>query len=382
MKHINNSENSKAYSFQMPQLNLPVPEDNYLRHLTIVGAIQRYGQERMRTDHELRARIKLELSSIAQHGISALFIILADFMRAAREEMDIIVGPGRSSIAGSIVAYCLQITAIDPLQYGLLFERLYYKESGLPEIDIDLDYHKKQKAINYLTKQYGELHLFGIVGLIILSKMKKCIKLIKQNHSIDLDINTIPNDDEKTLRLFQQGLTIGVFLFESNKVRNFLREFQPTNFEELTALNVCFLPHSVEYISSLIARKQGKEAVVYEHPILEKYLKGTYGIITYQEQVMLLCQTIANFTPDESFQFHKHYHFQQPEITEMWRCKFMDGGKQNGYEEQILVDIWQKINNNFLFHFLKSHAVCYTRLAYQTAYLKAHFPNEFRQTIK
>ena len=206
--------------------------------------------------------------------------------------------------------------------------------------------------------------------------IKRCLHNIKRAHGIDLDINTISLDDELTFRLFQEGRTVGVFQFESEGLQKYLRELAPNSFEELIAMNAMYRPGPMDYIPHYIARKKGMEAISFCHPVVEDILKETHGIIVYQEQVMLLFQRLANFTPEESDKLRRMFGKVSPIVEELKRT-FIRKGLQNGYDELVLTLVWDDLKKYALNAFVKSHAACYTWLAYQAAYLKAHYPMEF-----
>ncbi len=371
-----------------------------------VGAELRYGLERVSCDNALHDRIEHEVKQICDLRFESYFLFIADLLHETFENMNIYHGPGRSSTAGSVIAYCLGITDVDPLEYGLLFER-FINPTGLfnLQIDIDFEYCELQRIVDYLKQKYGDNqvaqmidmdHLaqksaiikvgkgltFDIIGLCILTVMKECLKKIEHKYGID-DMKSIinpPKDDEKTFRLFQEGNTKGVFLFESDSMRKNLKRLQPSTFEELIALNTMYRPRIIDCIDGYTKRKHGLEAITYYHPMMEKYLKETYGVIIYQEQIMLLSQEIANFTPVESDLLARAVcHHKQTQLETAWKEKFIRGGMENGYTEEFLEEIWRDWMRcgNYLFN--KSHAVCYTWLAYKMAYLKAHYPEEFMQ---
>ena len=368
------------------------------------GAELRYGLERVSCDNALHDRIEHEVKRICDLRFESYFLFIADLLHETFENMNIYHGPGRSSVAGSVVAYCLGITDVDPLKFGLLFER-FINPIGVSkvQIDIDVEYDERLRIVDYLKQNYGDdqlAHLidldllaqksaiiqvgksltFDIIGLCILTVMKECLKKIEHKYGID-DMKSIinpPKDDEKTFRLFQEGNTKGVFLFESDSMRKNLKRLQPSTFEELVALNAICCPKQMDLMKKYIKRKHNLEAITYYHPMMEKYLKETYGVIIYQEQLMLLSQEIANFTPEESDLLARaicHHKRTQPETA--WNEKFIRGGMENGYTEEFLEKIWRDWMRcgNYLFN--KSHAVCYTWLAYKMAYLKAHYPEEF-----
>ena len=497
-------------------------EGAYLRHLTMEGALKRYGKERLETDEILKERIDFELNTINSMGFPGYFLIVMDFIRAAREELDVSVGPGRGSAAGSVVAYCLRITDLDPLEYDLLFERFLNPDRiSLPDIDTDFEDCGRQKVLDWVSQKYGETHVAHIVtygkmatksaladvgrvqqiplsrvnelkslipernfpenikdkngkspkvnlnncfkyidelkrevecgdpntrsmlqyaarlegtvrqvgvhacgviigaddltnfvplssiedkaskkrvlvteydghvvesvglikmdflGLITLTIIKECLRNIKKVHGIDIDIDHIPIDDAETYKLFQEGRTIAVFQFESAGMQKYLRELKPTVIGDLIAMNALYRPGPMDYIPQFIKRKQGIEPVTYDIPVMEKYLKDTYGVTVYQEQVMLLSRLLANFTRGESDKLRKAMGKKQMDVLQGLKDKFMNGGKSNGHDEKILDKIWKDWEKFASYAFNKSHAACYSWLAYQTGYLKAHYPAEF-----
>ena len=500
-------------------------ESAYLRYLTTEGAKQRYGEERLATDEELKERIEFELNTIISMGFPGYFLIVMDFIRAAREELDVSVGPGRGSAAGSVVAYCLKITDLDPLKYDLLFERFLNPDRiSLPDIDTDFEDCGRGKVLDYVSRKYGETHVAHIVtygkmatksaladvgrvqqvplafvnelksyipdrdfpdsvlkslpkdakkpkvnlkncykyieelkreyetgdpntrsmleyaarlegtirqvgvhacgviigaddltnfaplssvedknskkrvlvteydghvvesvglikmdflGLITLTIIKECLRNIKKARGIDIDIDHIPIDDELTYKLFQEGRTVAVFQFESAGMQKYLRELKPTVIGDLIAMNALYRPGPMDYIPQFIKRKQGLEEVTYDIPVMEKYLKDTYGVTVYQEQVMLLSRLLANFTRGESDKLRKAMGKKQMAVLASLKDKFMEGGKSNGHDEKTLNKIWADWEKFASYAFNKSHAACYSWVAYQTGYLKAHYPAEF-----
>ena len=500
-------------------------ESAYLRHLTMEGALKRYGKERLENDEELKERIEFELNTIISMGFPGYFLIVMDFIRAAREELDVSVGPGRGSAAGSVVAYCLRITDLDPMEYDLLFERFLNPDRiSLPDIDTDFEDCGRGKVLDYVSRKYGETHVAHIVtygkmatksaladvgrvqqiplprvnelkgliperefpdsilkglpagakkpkvnlrncykyidelrteletgdpntramleyaaqlegtirqvgvhacgviigaddltnfaplssvedkvskhrvlvteydghvvesvglikmdflGLITLTIIKECLRNIKKAQGIDIDIDHIPIDDELTYKLFQEGRTVAVFQFESAGMQKYLRELKPTVIGDLIAMNALYRPGPMDYIPQFISRKQGIEPVTYDIPIMEKYLKDTYGVTVYQEQVMLLSRLLANFTRGESDKLRKAMGKKQMAVLASLKDKFMDGGKANGHDPNVLDKIWKDWEKFASYAFNKSHAACYSWVAYQTGYLKAHYPAEF-----
>ena len=497
-------------------------EAAYLEHLTMEGALKRYGQERLETDEALKERIRFELDTINNMGFPGYFLIVMDFIRAAREELGVSVGPGRGSAAGSVVAYCLRITDLDPLEYDLLFERFLNPDRiSLPDIDTDFDDEGRGKVLDWVSQKYGETHVAHIItygamaaksaiadvsrvqriplpkaneiksyipergfpdnikdekgkspkvtlkncykyvpelknmvngnepeiksmlhyaaelegtirqvgihacgviigaddltkfaplssvedkelgkrvlvteydghviesvglikmdflGLKTLTIIKECLKNIKKARGEDVDIDHIPIDDAETYKLFQEGRTIAVFQFESAGMQKYMKELKPTVMGDLIAMNALYRPGPMQYIPQFIKRKQGLEEVTYDLPVMERYLKDTYGVTVYQEQVMLLSRLLANFTRGESDKLRKAMGKKQMDTLQQLKGKFMAGGKANGHDEKILDKIWRDWEAFASYAFNKSHAACYSWVAYQTAYLKAHYPAEF-----
>ena len=489
-------------------------EADYLKKLTMEGAVIRYGDP---VDPEILERIEFELSVMRNMGFPGYFLIVQDFIAAARK-MGVSVGPGRGSAAGSVVAYCLGITDVDPLKYDLLFERFLNPDRiSLPDIDVDFDDEGRYKILDWITKKYGKekvahiitygtmatkssikdvarvhdlpiaesdkltkmipaklpedpkthkapkvniknclacvpefkaeydkspqihdiidyasqlegtvrqvgIHACGVIigaddltkfaplstvedkeskediivtqyegsviedvglikmdflGLSTLTILKEALSNIKKSKGIDIDIDHIPLDDPETYQLFCDGDTVGTFQFESGGMQKYLRELQPSTFEDLIAMNALYRPGPMDYIPQFIDRKQGREKIEYDIPVMEKYLKDTYGITVYQEQVMLLSRLLANFTRGESDTLRKAMGKKLKDKLDALKPKFIDGGKANGHDEKTLEKIWADWEKFASYAFNKSHATCYSWVAYQTAYLKAHYRAEF-----
>ena len=486
-------------------------EADYLAKLAYDGAKKLYGDPLTDEVHE---RIKFELHIMKTMGFPGYFLIVQDFINSARDELGVMVGPGRGSAAGSVVAYCLGITKIDPIKYDLLFERFLNPDRiSLPDIDTDFDDDGRGKVLEWVEDKYGHdkvahiitygtmatknsikdvarveklpldisnrlckaipdklpdglkmnlpnaikcvpelrdaeasanpllantikyakmlegtvrgtgIHACGTIicrdaisewvpvstaedksdpghkllatqydghvieetglikmdflGLSTLSIMKETVENIRLTQGFTLDLDKIPIDDELTYKLYQEGRTIGTFQFESAGMQKYLRELRPTVFEDLIAMNALYRPGPMDYIPSFIARKNGKEEIKYDIPCMEKYLKDTYGITVYQEQVMLLSRQLANFTRGESDALRKAMGKKKKAIVDAMKPKFIEGGKKNGHNPKILEKIWADWEKFASYAFNKSHATCYSWVAYQTAYLKAHYPAEF-----
>ena len=493
-------------------------EADYLRHLALEGAKEKYGDP---VPENVLEQIKFELHVMKTMGFPGYFLIVQDYINTARKELGVWVGPGRGSAAGSVVAYCLDITRIDPLKYNLLFERFLNPDRiSLPDIDVDFDDDGRGKVLDYVTRKYGEervahiitygtmatknairdvarvqdvpldisnrlckaipdhlpevngkeakmtipnvvkyvpeiraaaesstpmlrdtmkyaqmlennirgtgVHACGVIicgdditnwvpvsmaedkgtkervrctqydghviedtglikmdflGLKTLSIQKEAVENIKESLDIDLDIDHIDIDDELTYKLYCDGNTVGTFQFESPGMRKYLRELQPSKFEDLIAMNALYRPGPMDYIPQFIRRKHGVEPIEYDIPIMEKYLKDTYGITVYQEQVMLLSRLLANFTRGQSDTLRKAMGKKMKSKMDELKTKFLAGGKANGHEEKVLLKIWADWEKFASYAFNKSHAACYSWVSYQTAYLKAHYPSQYMAAV-
>ena len=494
-------------------------EADYLAELAYQGAAKRYGNPLTK---EVDDRIRFELHIMKTMGFPGYFLIVQDFINSARDELGVMVGPGRGSAAGSVVAYCLGITKIDPLKYDLLFERFLNPDRiSLPDIDTDFDDDGRGKVLKWVEDKYGHencahiityatmatknsikdvarvekvpipvsnalckaipdrlpdvdgktpkmnlpnaikavpelreaetsndpalrntikyakmlegtvrgtgIHACGFIicrdpisdwvpvstaddpdfkdqktnctqydghviestglikmdflGLKTLSELKEACAIIKQTRGIDIDLDNIPIDDPKTYELYQQGRTIGTFQFESSGMQKYLRELKPTVFEDLIAMNALYRPGPMGYIPQFIKRKRGEEPITYDIPVMEKYLKDTYGITVYQEQVMLLSRLLADFTRGESDALRKAMGKKKKDIVDAMKPKFIEGGKKNGHDPKVLEKIWGDWEAFASYAFNKSHAACYSWVAFQTAYLKANYPAEFMAAI-
>lgn len=489
-------------------------EADYLAKLTYEGAKPLYGEP---LSEEVKERLNFELHIMKTMGFPGYFLIVQDFIRAAREELGVSVGPGRGSAAGSAVAYCLGITKIDPIKYDLLFERFLNPDRiSLPDIDTDFDDDGRGEVLRWVTEKYGAervahiitygtmatksaikdvarvekvplaesnrlaklvpdkipdmkkfklkdaieyvpelkeaangtdplvrdtlkyaqmlegnvrntgVHACGVIigrydisdvvpvstakdkdtgeemlvtqyegsvieetglikmdflGLKTLSIIKDAIENVRLTTGHDLDIDHISLEDPATYKLYCEGKTTGTFQFESAGMQKYLKELQPSKFEDLIAMNALYRPGPMDYIPSFIARKQGKEEIKYDIPVMERYLKDTYGITVYQEQVMLLSRLLANFTRGESDALRKAMGKKLIEKMNALKTKFLSGGKANGYEEATLNKIWADWEKFASYAFNKSHATCYSWVAYQTAYLKANYPSEYMAAV-
>lgn len=495
-------------------------EADYLGKLAYEGAAKRYGTP---LTPELEERIKFELHIMKTMGFPGYFLIVQDFINAARHKLGVSVGPGRGSAAGSAVAYCLGITQIDPVKYDLLFERFLNPDRiSLPDIDIDFDDDGRADVLRYVTEKYGEekvahiitygtmaaksaikdvarieqlplseserltkliprrmpeidgkaldttlancyefvpdfknelhsanplvvetlkyakelegnvrntgVHACGVIicrdditdwvpvstavdkssdskekfivtqyegkvieetglikmdflGLKTLSIIKEAVSNIKRTRNLDIDMDKIPIDDKLTYKLYCEGNTVGTFQFESAGMQKYLRELQPSTFEDLIAMNALYRPGPMDYIPDFIARKHGKEPIVYDIPEMEKYLKDTYGVTVYQEQVMLLSRLLANFTRGQSDTLRKAMGKKLIDKMNELEKLFMEGGQANGHKAETLSKIWNDWKKFASYAFNKSHATCYSWVAFQTAYLKANYPAEYMAAV-
>ncbi|MFT3904158.1 MAG: DNA polymerase III subunit alpha [Niabella sp.] len=500
----------------------------YLKHLTYEGARNRYGV----IEDSVQERIDFELFTIKTMGFAGYFLIVSDFIKAGRD-LGVFIGPGRGSAAGSVVAYCIGITNIDPVKYNLLFERFLNPDrKSMPDIDTDFDDEGRQKVIDYVVEKYGKsqvaqivtygtmaakmsikdvarvmdlplaesnmlaklvpdkpgislkrvlhaplqqskdgekslidkeglgtddlenvkrlreiydgddlhakvlheaeilegsvrntgLHAAGIIiapkdltelipvctakdsnlwvtqiegrdieeagvikmdflGLKTLTIIKNALDLIKLNFGVDINIDEIPLDDAKTYELYQKGETNGTFQFESLGMQKYLRELKPDQFADLIAMNALYRPGPIAYIPNFIDRKQGREQISYDLPEMEEYLQETYGITVYQEQVMLLSQKLAGFTKGDADVLRKAMGKKQIAVLNKMKKQFVEGASQKGHPVEVLEKIWTDWEAFAQYAFNKSHSTCYAFVAYQTAYLKAHYPSEFMAAV-
>ncbi len=492
-------------------------ENAFLKHITYEGAKERYGE----ITPETKERIDFELDTIANSGYPGYFLIVEDFIREARN-MGVSVGPGRGSAAGSVVAYCLKITNIDPIQYDLLFERFLNPDRvSMPDIDIDFDDEGRGKVMDYVIDKYGSnqvaqiitygtmaakssirdtarvldlplndadriakliptmgklgkifgkdeaelkkkfrsddmlkinqllniaetddlegrtinmarvlegsvrntgIHACGVIitpdditnfvpvatakdsdlyvtqfdnsvvedagllkmdflGLKTLTLIKDTVKIVKARTGKELVPDEFPLDDEKTYELFQRGETVGIFQYESPGMQKHMKSLKPTVFDDLIAMNALYRPGPMEYIPSFIARKHGDEEISYDLPEMEEFLKDTYGITVYQEQVMRLSQKLASFSKGDADVLRKAMGKKIFALLQKLKPQFLDGGEKNGHPRDILEKIWKDWEAFASYAFNKSHSTCYAYIAYQTAYLKAHYPSEYMAAV-
>ena len=433
----------------MPPFTIPEgfqSDADYLEYLTYTKAKLIYGDP---IPEEVGDRLQFELEVIEKNGAQRYFLFIQDIVNTAEKKLGVLVGPGRGATAGSLAAYCLGITKIDPLKHDLLFERFMCPDKHIvPDIDLDFDEEGRTRVIEWLEKKYGKeccahiltfaksnakelkgiiqglgVHACGLVisespindwtpvctredpdveGKIIrctqydgrtieetglmkfdfinlhtLSLLKAICERIKANTGRDFDIEKIPLDDQMTFELFQQGKTEDVFQYETQGMQHYLRKLHPTTFEDLVLLNVMYRPGMKKYLPSFINRKNGKWKTAYAIPVMEKYLKETYGIVVYQEQIMMLCRLLADFTRGESDTLRKALGKKEANVLSILKQKFIEGGERNEYKKETLEQIWTVWEEMGPHCSNKSHVICLTWTAYQMAYLKAHYPKEF-----
>jgi DNA polymerase-3 subunit alpha len=519
--------------------NFPVPPEfqihaestlnqwEYLRHITQEGAKLRYSD----LTPEIQERLDFELFTIKTMGFAGYFLIVSDFIKAGRD-MGVFIGPGRGSAAGSVVAFCIGITNIDPIKYDLLFERFLNPDrKSMPDIDTDFDDEGRGRVIEYVVQKYGKnqvaqivtygtmaakmsikdvaraldlplvesnalaklvpdrpgielrrvlhapmtpkegeksleekdgvgpddlenvkkireiyrgddirsrvlheaerlegsvrstgLHAAGIIiapddllniipvctakdsnllvtqiegsiiedagvikmdflGLKTLNILKTALELIRENHGVIIDIDTIPLDDAETYALYQRAETIGTFQFESPGMQKYLRDLKPDRFNDLIAMNALYRPGPIAYIPNYIDRKHGREEIVFDLPEMEEYLKDTYGITVYQEQVMLLAQKLAGFSKGDADVLRKAMGKKQKSILDKMKGQFIKGASAKGLAADKLEKIWTDWEAFAQYAFNKSHSTCYAYVAFQTAYLKAHYPSEYMAAV-
>ncbi len=509
----------------IPKFETPkgTTETSYLKTLVYRGLAWRYSgitKEKAETmndtditrllQKEVVERAEYELGIIEQMGFSGYFLIISDFMNWGKDQ-GIVFGPGRGSAAGSIIAYALNVTELDPLAYGLMFERFLNPDRiSMPDVDIDIQDTRRDEVIQYCVQKYGKervanivtfgrmaarnavrdvsrvlqvpyseadrlskmipppvqgrhiplekslkddpdlraeyegnetskrvfdlavqmegtirshgVHAAGVViapddivkfvplemaqkgvvstqysmnpveelgllkmdflGLSNLTIIKNALRIIKRVEGIDLDINNIPLDDDKTFKIFQDGLTTGVFQFESAGMKRYLKELRPTVFDDLIAMVSLYRPGPMQFIDTFIKRKHGEEQVVYFHEKTEAALENTYGVLVYQEQVMQIAKDMCGFTGGQSDTLRKAIGKKKADLMAKMKKEFIDGGmKLSGVPEHELEKFWKQLEDFAAYCFNKSHAACYALISYQTAYLKAHYPSAFMAAL-
>jgi DNA polymerase III subunit alpha len=504
----------------LPIFPLPTGFDDqnvYLRHIANIGARKRYPI----WTPEVEDRLNFELDVLIKSGYAGYFLIVQDFTSKARE-LGVSVGPGRGSAAGSIIAYVLGITNIDPIKYDLLFERFLNPERvSMPDIDIDFDDEGRGRVLDYVVEKYGKnqvaqivtygsmaaksslkdvgrvmniplnevervtktfpnhlsatlkkvlkeddidkelkdvlqqdekskaydfrklaaedsklghmiqtarklegsirntgIHACGVIitpdeitnyvpvsvakdaeflvsqfdnsvaeesgllkmdflGLRTLTIIKDALEIIKDRYGQIIDIDEISLEDDLTFELFQKGEMVAIFQYESAGMQKHLRDLRPTKFEDLIAMNALYRPGPIAYIPDFIARKNGKQTISYDLPDMAEFLEGTYGITVYQEQVMLLSQKLAGFSKGEADKLRKAMGKKQRSVLDEMFPKFAKGCAERGHAEDKVKKIWTDWEAFASYAFNKSHSTCYAYLAFQTAFLKAHYPAAF-----
>ncbi len=502
--------NLEIGEMHLPKIEVPGGKtpDEHLRELCEAGLKERYPNV---MPEEAKERLGFELEVIERMGFASYFIIVADYVVWAKQN-GVVVGPGRGSAAGSIVAYSLKITNLDPLKYGLLFERFLNPDRvSMPDIDLDFDDERRKDVIEYVTQKYGQEHVAGIItfgtmaaraavrdvgrvlgwtfqevdrvakaipppvqgrhipleksakehqelramvegdprvrelielaiklegttrhasqhacgivispkplveyaplqkaqggdveqvtqyslnsaeavgllkmdflGLSNLTIIRECLEIMDAVHGVTIDIDEIPLDDEETYELLGRGETTGVFQLESGGMKRYIKALKPTQIEDVIAMVALYRPGPMQFIESFIKRKHGREKITYAHPLLEGALKNTYGIPVYQEQVMQVSKDMAGFTGGEADTLRKAMGKKIAALMEKMKVKFIDGSVENGVERATAVEIFQQFEEFAAYGFNKSHAACYAMIAYQTAYLKAHWPACFMAAL-
>ena len=484
-----------------------VAREGFAQRLTRLRQLQNAGQLRHTID-EYETRLDYEIAMIKKMGYTGYFLIVWDFIRYGREQ-GIPVGPGRGSAAGSLVAWCLRITDVDPIDYDLLFERFLNPERvSMPDIDVDFCERRRGEVIDYVTRKYGRenvaqiitfgtmkakavirdvgraldmpyadvdriakqippaldmtlekalaenpvlkemaakdpkvkeviaigqrlegmsrhasVHAAGVViapgpitdyaplykgsrdeivtqwnmkevervgllkmdflGLSTLTLIDDALKEIKRTEGVTLDIDNIPLDDAKTYKVFQEGAAYGIFQFESSGMRELLRKAKPERLDDLIALNALYRPGPLKsgMVDDYIARKQGTKEVKYDLPQLAPILQDTYGVIAYQEQVMLIAQALAGFSLAQADMLRKAMGKKDPKVMAKMRADFMAGASAKDINEKKATKIFDLMEYFAGYGFNKSHSTAYAYLAYQTAYLKANYPWHFAAAL-
>ena len=490
---------------RLPDFKTPNGETahKYLEDLCLKGIKKRFGDH---PEKEVFDRLNYELSVIKQTGFSGYFLIVQDFVNWAKNKR-IVVGPGRGSAAGSLVAYLLNITNVNPIKYDLLFERfLNPSRVSMPDIDLDFTDRRRDEVIGYVAQKYGEENVAQIITFGTMAsravirdvgralryeysycdkvakmippgftldksikessefkelyetdeKAKKLIDLAKklegvarhasthacgvvisdkpltsiiplqrptQNgktvitqyemHAVEdlgllkmdflglknltiiedtlsriyvvqgkkIDIEKIPHEDKKTYKLLQRGDTTGVFQLESQGMKKYLKQLKPSEFEDIIAMVALYRPGPMQFIPEYIDRKHKKKKVEYLHPSLKPILEKTQGIMIYQEQIMQVAQKLAGFSLAEADILRKAIGKKIKKLLLAQKNKFIDGAIKNNIDKKVAVEIWKWIEPSARYSFNKSHATCYATIAYQTAYLKVHFPVEFMASL-
>src|SRR5438309_1509795 len=368
--------------------------DYYLDELAHQGLEQRLEGI---TDPDLRKsyveRLEYELDVIKRMQFPGYFLVVADFINYAKES-GIPVGPGRGSSAGSLVAYALKITDLDPIRHVLLFERFLNPERrSMPDIDVDFCIRGRAQVIQYVKDKYGGtvtqydmscvekigLVKFDFLGLKTLTLIHDCLKLIEITRGETMDVNRLPLDDKKTYRTLCNGNTTGVFQLESTGIREMTVKIRPNCFEDLVAILALYRPGPLDsgMAEEYIKRKHGKEKIKYLHPLLDTILKDTYGVIVYQEQVMQIAQVLGGYTMGDADILRRAMGKKDPQEMASQRERFVEGARAKKIDEKKATEIFDQMETFARYGFNKSHSAAYALVSYQTAYLKTHYPVEF-----
>jgi len=337
-------------------------------------------------------RLKSEINAIREHKIAGYFLVIQDIVNYAKIQ-SVPVGPGRGASAGSIVNYLLGITEIDPLRYGLIFERFFNpKVQEFPDISIDLCSKKRQEVVDYVIKKYGNKKTGNttgtadveILGWPLLSLLDKTLKLIKNKQNKDIDIAKIPLDDPSTLKLFAQAKTAGIFMFggSETEIGKYLKKVKPDCFEDIVALLALYRPGpiGIGLLDTFIKNRYKKSSIKYLHPKLEPILKETYGLVVYQEQIMRIASSLAGFDLADADILRRSFMSKREDMSEQ-STKFVQGCIKNRIKEPLAVKIRDLLKSVASYTFNKSHSVVYSLVSYRHAYLKANFPNEFMREL-
>jgi DNA polymerase-3 subunit alpha len=493
--------------FHLPRYQVPddFTLDSYLEHLALEGLHARYGAS---PSDAVVERLRYELGVISKMGFSGYFLVVWDFIAYARRQ-GIAVGPGRGSSAGSLVAYCLGITSVDPIRYGLIFERFLNPERiSMPDMDIDFADDRRDAVIRYVVDRYGadrvahiitfgtmgakavirdvarvlgfsygeadrlaklvpgfplnitldeslekspplaeqvkrepkvgelwsvakalegctrhaSVHASAVVisdeplmdrvplykdpkrpelitglamgpieklgllkmdflGLKTLTVIAGAAALVKETRGVTLDPERLPLDNPNTYQLLSEAKTFGVFQLESPGMRDALRRLRPQRLEDVIAMVALYRPGPMDLIDEFVNRKHGRAPITYEHPLMERHLQETYGVMVYQEQVMRLAADLAGLSLGEADTLRKAMGKKDRELMAQQRDKFVAGCKANKIDGRKAERIWDLIEKFAGYGFNKSHAACYAMVAYQTAYLKANYPVEFMAAL-
>ena len=342
------------------------------------GAKLRYGS----LTKQIEQRIEQELTAIIESGQEEYFLAIAK-MICLLSNKDVAIGPGRGSAASSVVSYCLGLTEVDPIKFNLKFERFFNiavsTESPDISFDIDIPSEEAHAIINDMIGTSENIPLMPkFTQLSVLRQIKQVEDGIKNSELPYFRITDIPLDDEKSLNVFREGRTQGVFLFESEGMNHILLDFSPENFSDLILLNAMFYPGAMDKLPEILARKNGKIWDKSAIPEVNEILEESYGMIVYQEQIMDIVNVVADIPMTDADILRKL--ICRKEDTSAYKERFLKGGKTNGHQEMELLKLWDHLTNVGFMPFLKAHSVCSTLTAYRKAYIKANFPGFFKKT--